>query len=455
MRALFASLLILLLCAEGAQAGIFDSLFGRATKKSDVEVRQSPEIVEEEEVAPDLDAYAEKKPPKVIVEEETISADEYMDSSEESDERIFDEQPALPDEQAVASDDESEISAEPTPPAERDPFIKVRNILLSYVEKPEKIYVGQHFRITVKAIIPQSDVTAIETNFIGGKSYKVFDRDRPWHRTGDNSYENSYTLKLTGTDAKLPNIKVRNQQKSGAVESEILKPFRAKVVALHRDDLFCNVVGDNLQVAHHKERPYDEHANIVVMEINATNANLEDFHIPYALREGIDELHEANATQRIYYYAVVSNAKKEFRFKYFNPASKRYEIVSFAIKPIDTTISTHTELNPRKNKYVLYKVIFLVSMALLFVMLFLYYRRYLFLGLALLFIVLLAYVQIPITKAKLPAGSALRILPIANSTVFFRTDTPLEVDILLKKPHYTKVLLPNKKIGWVRNEDIR
>ncbi len=447
--------LVAALCANMLYGGIFDSLFGRSAPKSDVQIQQSPELVEEEEIVQDSEEITPEE--KMIVEEEVISADEYIDSTDENEDMIFESAPVVPDEQAIAGDEEAAAATDDSDLQEvaEDPFIKVRNILLSYVQKPEKIYLRQHFRIKIKAIIPQTDITAIETQFLGGKSYQVLNRDNPWVQTGENSYENSFVFKLTDKDAVLPNIKVINQSKSGKIQSEILKPFSSKIVALREDEFFSRVIADSLAVKHHQERPYDEQSNIIVMEINATNANLEDFHIPYAKREGIDDLKQSGNTQKIYYFAIVSNARKEFRFKYFDPANKRYEMVSFAIKPIDTSISTHTELNPQKNKYILYKAIFLIVMSLLFVVLFMIYKKYLLLAGALVFIVLLAYLQIPITKAQLPAGSALRILPMANSTVFFRTQRPLEVDILLKKKRYTKVLLPNKKIGWVKNEAIR
>ncbi len=463
IKAFFAFGTLLSLTILPLHAGIFDSLFGTSKKKSDVQITQSPELVEEVP-AYDTDAeeisgeQADMQQEKPIVEEEVISADAYIDSSDENDEKIFgNEAVTVPDEQAIAPEESVSVTTEET--GERapqsDPFIKVKNILLSYTDKPEKIYIGQHFRIGIRAIIPRTDITAIETTFLSGKSYQVFNPQNPWRQTGPNRYENSFILKLTDKDARLPNIKVTNQSKDGKTESEILKPFETKIIALRKDELFCNVIADDLQVQNHQERPYDEHANIVVMEINATGGNLEDFHIPYASREGIDDIRESGEMQKIYYFAIVPNVKKEFKFKYFNPLRKRYEVVSFAIKPIDTTISTHTELNPQKNRYFLYKIIFLIAMALLFVFLFAIYKKYLLLAIAALFIVLLASMQIPITKAKLPAGSALRILPMANSTVFFRTDQPLEVDILLKKKHYTKVLLPNQKIGWVKNEAIR
>ncbi len=441
----------LLISTQNLYGGLFDSIFGsNDQKKSDIVIEESEPIPSDEEITPSEN---------VIVEEETISADEYLDSSSE-DENIFGE---TKDETTYINDEfipEKAISDDEDVPSdlfdqESDPFIKERNILLSFTKKPQKVYLLQHFEVDIKAIIPQTNIKAIETDFTGGKDFKVLNRDNQWIKTGDNSYENSFVFKLLTPNAKLPNIKVTNQTQNGSIRSEYLKAFSPKIVTLREDDLFCKVIAKDLNVLNHQERKYDESANIIVLEINATSGNLEDFHIPVAIREGIDQLKESGAKQKIFYFAIVPNVKKRFKFKYFNLQKNRYEVISFDIKPIDTKISTHTELNPQKNKYILYKAVFLIVMALLFIILFIKYRKYYMLLIALVFIVMLSFVQMPITKAKLPAGSALRILPMSNSTVFFRTETPLEVDILLKKREYTKVLLPNKKIGWIKNEDIR
>jgi len=440
-------------------AGIFDSLFGSHEKKSDVVVQESPELPADTENETDDTGMVTQE--KVIVEEEVISADEYMDSSEESEDTIFSDDnaeeaaPAYQEERAVSDEDTVEESMPAAEPVVQDPFIKVKNILLSYLEKPKKVYLRQHFAVKVKAIIPRTDVTALQTDFIRGGSYRALNPDSPWIKTGENSYENVFYFKLLDKNARLPDIKVSNQVKNGSVRSEILKALPVKLITLREDDLFTRVVANTLSVQHHQERTYDERSNIVVMEINATAGNLEDFHIPFAVREGTDEIKSSGQSQKIYFFAIVPNVKKVFKFKYFNPQKNRYEIVSFPIKPIDTTISTHTELNPQKNKYVLYKIVFLVTMVLLFTVLFYFYRKYYLLAIAAFFLVMLTFVQIPVKKATLPSGSPLRILPMPSSTVFFRTDKAMEVKILLKKAHYTKVLLPNQKIGWVKNEDIR
>ncbi len=455
MRVRIFIIMISIVCSVSSiQADIFTSLFGHKDKqKSDVQIQEEPASKE-----------------GTIVEEEVISADEYMDSTDEPDEdQLFDQanqkdtfsQDSAIDEapeveKAISTDeyDTQEDDLEEDSSLD-DPFIKVKNILLSYSDKPDKIYLLQHFPIHLKAIIPQTNIKAIQTDFIGGKDYKVINPDRPWEKTGENSYENTFYLKLLTKQAKLPNIKVSKQSQSGKVQSEVLKAFNSKIVSLRQDNLFCKILANSLDVHKHQERKYDEQSNIIVLELNATNGNLEDFHIPFASREGIDDIKTKGLNQKIYYFCIVSNSKKIFKFKYFNLLRNRFEIISFDIKPIDTTISTHTNLNPQKNKYIIYKMIALGILALLFLILYFKTKKIYYIALALVTIVFLFYTQVPIRKVTIRANVPLRILPMQNSTIFFRTNKPLNADILLKKERYTKVLLPNKKIGWIKNEDLR
>ncbi len=451
MRVRIFIIMISILCATNSiHADIFTSLFGDKNKqKSDVQIQEVPASKE-----------------GIIVEEEVISADEYMDSTDEpyedqlfdqrnekdtfSQESTIDEAPVV--EKAISTD---EYDSPEDDSSLDDPFIKVKNILLSYSDKPDKIYLLQHFPIHLKAIIPQTKIKAIQTDFIGGKDYKVINPDRPWEKTGENSYENTFYLKLLTKQAKLPNIKVTKQSQSGKVQSEVLKAFKSKIVSLRQDNLFCKVLANNLDIHKHQERKYDEQNNIIVLELNASNSNLEDFHIPFSSREGIDDIKNRGLNQKIYYFCIVPNSKKIFKFKYFNLLRNRFEIISFDIKPIDTTISTHTNLNPQKNKYIIYKMTALGILAFLFVILYFKTKKIYYIALALLTIVFLFYTQVPIRKVTIRANVPLRILPMQNSTIFFRTNKPINADILLKKERYTKVLLPNKKIGWIKNEDLR
>jgi hypothetical protein len=209
----------------------------------------------------------------------------------------------------------------------------------------------------------------------------------------------------------------------------------------------------DLTLQSHHEKKYDEKSNIVVLEINATHANLEDFHIPYAIRDGIDEIKYNGFNQTIYYFAIIPNDIKVFKFKYFDLLSNKYNIVSFPVTLQDSSVSTQTDLNPEESRFALYKAIALLVLAFIIFLFYLKTKKLYLLILALIVGVFLFYIRMPISKIILNENVKLRILPTKNSTVFYVTQKKIEADMLLKKDGYIKVLLPNKKIGWI-DEDI-
>jgi len=55
----------------------------------------------------------------------------------------------------------------------------------------------------------------------------------------------------------------------------------------------------------------------------------------------------------------------------------------------------------------------------------------------------LIYISLPNQKINIPKGTKIYILPTSNSNIFKITNKVLEVEVLLKKENYIKILLPN------------
>jgi len=412
MKKLFSFLLFLVLFLSHAEAGFFSDLFEVADEKKEKQFKE--------------------------VEEEVISADDYYNSSQE---------PTFVEEK-VFSDESFEEVGEDTS------FIQSKNIFLSYLQNPKKVYVNQHFNIEIKAVLTSENIKSIGTSFTGGKAYKVLNEDSVWKQVGDKSYTNSYSIKLTSLKATLPNIKVTSANAKGASSSEVLKSYPQKLVALKENEFFSNVLAHDFTLISHHEKKYDDKSNIVLLEINATDSNLEDFHLPFSTREGIDSFIRNENGENIYYFAIVPNYEKELKFKYFNLATNKFNRISFPIVISDSSISTQTDLNPQKSKYFFYKVIGLLSLALLFLLLYMKYKRAYLLILALIIAIYTIYTKLLSNNLTLEKDVIIRILPTHNSTVFFKTAQTLQVKVLLKKNGYTKILLPNTKIGWIKDADL-
>ncbi len=412
MKKSFFGSLFLILFLSHAQAGFFSDLFNSVDEKKEKQFKE--------------------------VEEEVISADDYDDASAQ---RAYNEE-------KVFSENTMQESKEDTS------FIKSKNIFLSYLENPKKVYVNQHFTIKIKAILTADHLKSIATSFLGGKSYQVLNPDSAWKQVGDKSYVNSYTFKFTALTSSLPNIKVSSISSSGKKSSEVLKAYPQRLIALKESRLFSGVLAKNFTLLAHHEKKYDDKSNIISLEINATDANLEDFSLPQTLRQGIDTMHKSNHAENIYYFAILPKYQKELKFKYFNLTTNKFNRISFPIVVSDSSISTQTNLNPQKSKYFFYKVIALLSLALILLLLYIKYKKTSLLFLALLLSVYTVYTKLISNNLTLKKDMIIRILPTQNSTIFFKTAKEMEVKVLLKKNGYTKILLPNTKIGWIKDADL-
>ena len=410
--------LLFLIFTINAHAGFFGDFFEKN--------RQDPTITQED----------------AIIEEEVISADDYIDSVEEpTDIEVFSDAP-----QEKAFDENEEFFVDED---DDNPLVRSQSIFLSYIEKPEKIYLSQHTTIKIKAIVTNKNVNDIKTSFVNAKNIKILNPNSSWKKITDTTYENSYNLKVFSTDAHMPDIKITTTSQNGKIQTETLTSFNPKIIALREDKEFSLVLAEDFTLSDHHEKKYDEQSNIIVLEINATGSNLEDFHIPYALRDGIDEIKYNGKNQRIYYFAIIPNDIKLFKFKYFNLQNNKYNIVSFPIILQDSSVSTQTDLNPEESRYALYKAIALIVLAFIIFLFYLKSKKIYILLLSLIVLVFAFYIRMPMSKIVLQQGIKLRILPTKNSTIFYITQEETKADKLLVRDGYIKVLLPNKKIGWI------
>jgi hypothetical protein len=368
-----------------------------------------------------------------------------IEDSEKPSDEIFQE-----DETRVFSDDNYEDMAN----EELDLNIRQKDLFLSYLSYPKRAYVNEHFFIDIKAIITRADLKSISTTFINGKDFKILNPNAKWEKIDHKSYKNRYYFKLTSTNAEMPSLLIEAMGKNGKKSSELIKQKELKLIKLKGDDLFCGVIATDFSILSHHEKAYDKKNSIVLLEINASNSNLEDMHIPYAIREALDKFEENLETQSIYYVAIVPNYLKEFKFKYFNKRDNKFKRVSFPIVLADQTLSTQTDLNPKKSRYFIYKIVILFSIAFIFLLLYFRYKNRIFIFLSLLIVIWTVYTKLITKTVILTKGTKITILPTKNSTIFFKSDRDIRAKVLLKKRGYYKVLLPNSKIGWVSEEDL-
>ena len=332
------------------------------------------------------------------------------------------------------------------------PNVKESVIYLSYVQKPERVYVNQIFKIKIKAIVAVSDFDKIVTTFQNSVDTKVINPKNSWKWFNDNIYFNEYYLKVISPSAVLPTINVSIQKDNKIIVAKSLKYFKPEIIQLKKSDIFCGVLADTLKVAKFKITKFDKKSNILVMEIEGKNANIRDFKISNTVKDGIDSFNINFPYSKIFYFAILPNSQKEFKFSYFNIKKNRFENFTIPLEVSDEDTSTQLGLNPKAGNLSMYKNIALVVIAFLSLVIFFFRRKIVYI---LIFVFIVIYLFIfynPFDSIILPKNTKIRILPTYDSTIFYITDRKIVAEKLNSTNRYIKVLLPNGKIGWVEKK---
>ncbi len=333
---------------------------------------------------------------------------------------------------------------------EMDGVVQTQNIYLNVIKIPKKAIKNQRIKITIKATITRDDVVDIKSVFTNQKSIKVYNNRPIWKKIDDNTYKVDYYIKFISTEYKKISLKVVVLFKNGLSSTAIITLPKVNVVPLSTNRYFCGVLADDFKLLTKVAKKYDDNLNIILMEINATNSNLDDFKIPYAIKSGVDEIIESDNNQKAYSFAIVANYLKKFKFSYFNTKTNYYEVFDFDIVTKDQTVSTQTDLNPHKSEYLIYKTIALLIVAFIFLIIFIQNKSYIVLTFVILLLFYVGYINLPMRSITLQKGVKLKILPTQNSTIFYIVPYTMEADIAYERKGYYKVILPNQKIGWVK-----
>ncbi|WP_060825713.1 hypothetical protein [Sulfurospirillum cavolei] len=329
-----------------------------------------------------------------------------------------------------------------------------KSLFVSLESSPQKVYIGQVFSVKVKAIVAKSKVDALSNTFSEGSNVVVLNPQATWESAGSNTYYATFLFKVTSKNASMPRLSVSLIQNQEALESEIIGLSLPSVVQLKNDPLFCNVIAQSFNVNKYKTTTFDAKNVIVVLEIETSGANLQDFKLGGIAKSGIDSYSQTANGEKIYYYAIIPNYQREFEFTYFDLPSNKFQKITLPVIIESDEVSTQLGLNPKESIFEFYKTIAYGVFAFVFFVILLKKRRWYYLLPVLIFTALFFLDKNPLNKVKLKANSALMILPTERSTVFFTNDKMLDVERLGDRDNYIKILLPDGKIGWTQRENI-
>jgi hypothetical protein len=258
-----------------------------------------------------------------------------------------------------------------------------------------------------------------------------------------------YYFKILAPNFKLPDATVSTPDYSALIQGLELQAKR-----LHPPKNFCNVLAHSLELLEHESVQYNRELNLVVMKLQATVANLEDFSLPMAKKEGIKKYRLQFPEATLLYYAMIPKNITELKFSYFNVTHKEFRTLSLPVIVRDESVSTQSDIKPTEDKNKKIKIIVFGSIGALLFIYFLFKRSWLALLLSIAALSYMAYLMIPIKKVCVKRGAKIYILPTKQSTVFKINPQSKVYEELNRVGEYIKVKLSKEKIGWVRDEDL-
>ena len=325
-------------------------------------------------------------------------------------------------------------------------LIYIKNEPLPATQK----YVGQTVALKFNIIVlGGGEIRAV--TFVQNPTVSLKNPNEQWKILEDGSLEATFFFKINKPNFTLPTLEVSTD---GATEQSA--GISGSAISLNRPN-YIGVVAEELVIAHHSVKFYDQHNNIIILDLEARGANLEDLRLRRVKKQGFETSRFGITRSSGIYYAIVPNDLGDLELEYFNLQSQSF--VPLVVKNIinKEQISVNQEINP-VHKVLVFKNLALFVAALVLCGLIFVRRIPLKIRLCLLLagLSLISYLVVSYNLKKsaiLRQGASISILPTANSTTIEKLNERLEVEILNTHGDYYKVMTNSGKVGWTHRDN--
>jgi hypothetical protein len=339
---------------------------------------------------------------------------------------------------------------------EQEENLYSQSIFLSYENIPSLVYIGEVFPITIKAIITRDDFDKIITHTTNNTNFHILNPGSEWvHDLNNQLFTNTFYLQALRPSPRLPDFSIELIDYDNIyLDISEIEGAQIETITINGGAKFSGVLAQSFAVKNEITNKFDDKSLIVAIEMEATYSNLKDFKLKNYTNGSIETFKDDIVLQYIEYDIIIPNYIQALEFTYFNTKSRDFQTINIPLHVKSDDVSTHTDLNPKENKFKLYKDIFFGIVFLFLIIIFIYKRYKIALFGALLAAVYLFWVNNPFNQIKLYSDTPIRVLPTEKSSVFHITEGELEVEKLSSKNGYIKILLPSGRIGWVREENV-
>jgi len=332
-----------------------------------------------------------------------------------------------------------------------------KEIYLSYDKYPKRVFTGQKFEVTIKAIIlkDRSSYDNIVTTLNSAQNIEQLTQVIEWTEHHDGTKTANIEFKAHDKSFQLPVITLALLKNGQVTDHTTLAPVDIKYekIAINQK-LFSNIIASDIKINSVKTKQYSNNELHTTIHIEGYDSNLEDIYLSSYGEQGTSSLVEDQEKQSLYYYVITPLYVKQINFTYYNTLQNSFVKIQLPIILEEELVSTQTELNPYHNSMVLYKQIAIAALLVIFLLIYTFKRDMVYLIISTLLIIVLAYLFIPNEKILLNSGIKVYILPTSNSTVYKTLSNKEIVEKVYEKNGFVKIIFNNENVGWVKENDI-
>jgi hypothetical protein len=313
----------------------------------------------------------------------------------------------------------------------------------SYV--PKKVYEKQVFPISFLATNSTTQET-ISFKF-GGDKQPIMPEAVIIHNGSKTFY--TFYFKTTEKLFSIPKVFINFNDKE-----TVLLGVKIPVKKIPTNKNFSGVIASGLKIKNHQVSVYDEKTNLIAIAFEAHDANLEDIYIPSALKDGTENAKRDGSKMEIHYYIVLPSEQKELNFSYFDTIKETFVKKSVPILMQDASVAAQTDLNPKDDSFEALKKYTLLTLVILFVLLFLWKKDFFYLIMAVIAAAILLTFYTALATVCVKEGSPLYIVPTSNSTTSIHIDKKYSSTKLAERNEFVKIEYKNGTVGWIKHEDL-
>ncbi len=327
-------------------------------------------------------------------------------------------------------------------------------IYLSYEKIPQRVIKGEIFKVTIKTLCVVKDFVDITYELSGSEGLKLLS-DFPSRETDPKHYLETFYFLATSDNAKLPDFKATLlDYNNNKYDTTTLEGEKLNVISLNPKSDFSNIIANSFDIVEYKTTSYDAKYNIVVFVAAATNSNISALKLNGVYKQGIESVADSYLNSKITYYAIIDKGVENLTFSYFNIIKDKFIQIDIPIIVNDDSVTTQSDLKPKDQSHEILKMSIATIVAIIAFLIILWKKQYIYLIFIIIPLVYVLYTGTPSKEICIKEGSSIYLLPVANGTIFETTSSQYSLQKEYEVKGWAKVQLKDKKIGWVKDEDI-